>query len=658
MLNKRILVLIFVVAFTFGGCLPIPTPPNEAPIITSTPITTATVGVLYTYNVNATDPDGNTLAYSLVVKPSGMTINSATGLIKWTPTAKGDYPVTVKVSDGTLSINQNFTIKVKAVNHAPSITSIPITTATVGVTYVYDVNATDPDGDTLTYSLTTKPSGMAINPANGLIWWVPTSAQVGSRSVTVKVSDGSLSITQSFKITVSTLPVVNQAPTITSSPNLIATVGIKYTYTIKAIDPNGDAIIYSLVSGPTGMTFNGIATINWKPTKIGVYGVTVKASDGELSDTQSFEIAVSKLPVVNHAPVITSTPDDIATVGEVYTYDVEATDPDGDTLTYSFLYYDKPTGMTINSATGLIKWIPTIAQVGNNWITVEVSDGSKSDTQHFTIEVSEPELTEIIVAPDEMTLIVGEFETFKVTAYYDNETTKIVTFKCHYVSSNSSIAYVAYGIDKVFTLDVDTATIFISYTQHNFLTGEEITRTDEIEVTVVSELVIADIDTEGRPVLVGTIKTDGFSISFDIRAVGQTDDGDSDNPSKYYSQHHFDNEYFTISAAGKFLKYNMFTGNTTPYWGTSWGDATNSLPAGEVTFSQTEDENDFVYAVSMSYAILGISAGDTFPVQIKARDFNDDYVQSYDGYVGFDGEYSFYDGLYITDTGIFEVTLP
>ena len=485
MLNKRILVLIFVVAFTFGGCLPIPTPPNEAPIITSTPITTATVGVLYTYNVNATDPDGNTLAYSLVVKPSGMTINSATGLIKWTPTAKGDYPVTVKVSDGTLSINQNFTIKVKAVNHAPSITSIPITTATVGVTYVYDVNATDPDGDTLTYSLTTKPSGMAINPANGLIWWVPTSAQVGSRSVTVKVSDGSLSITQSFKITVSTLPVVNQAPTITSSPNLIATVGIKYTYTIKAIDPNGDAIIYSLVSGPTGMTFNGIATINWKPTKIGVYGVTVKASDGELSDTQSFEIAVSKLPVVNHAPVITSTPDDIATVGEVYTYDVEATDPDGDTLTYSFLYYDKPTGMTINSATGLIKWIPTIAQVGNNWITVEVSDGSKSDTQHFTIEVSEPELIEITVLPDTMKIIVGGFETFEVTAHYDNETTKIVTSQCHYESSNSSIAYVFYGFDKVTTLTIGTATIFISYIQHNFLTGEEITKTDEITVTVI-----------------------------------------------------------------------------------------------------------------------------------------------------------------------------
>ena len=172
-----------------------------------------------------------------------------------------------------------------------------------------------------------------------------------------------------------------------------------------------------------------------------------------------------------------------------------------------------------------------------------------------------------------------------------------------------------------------------------------------------TDQVLATVDAEGRPDLVGTITTDGSSIIFDIRAIGQADDGDDINTSKYYSQTNFDNEYFTISAAGKFLKYNMWQGNTTPYWGNSWGDATNPLPNG-VTFSQVEDGGDFLYAVSMSYAVLGINDGDTFAIQIKARDFNDDYVQSYSGYEGYDGEYSQYRGLWITDTGVFEVTLP
>ncbi len=498
MLNKRILVLIFVVAFTFGGCFPAPTPPNEAPIITSTPITTATVGVLYTYNVNATDPDGDTLAYSLVVKPSGMTINSATGLIKWTPTAKGDYPVTVKVSDGTLSINQNFTIKVKAVNHAPSITSIPITTATVGVTYVYDVNATDPDEDTLTYLLVTKPKGMAMYPKTGVINWTPTSAQLGNNQVSVKVSDGTLSVIQNFTIKVSkpTPTPINHAPIIYSAPVTTATVGVTYIYDVVATDPDGDILTYSLTTKPSGMAINPAnGLIWWVPTsaQVGSRSVTVKVSDGVLFDTQSFIIKVSEpsVPPVNQKPVINSYPITTAIVGETYTYTIYAFDPDDDILIYSVID-GKPIGMTINSANGFIWWIPISTQIGDNLVTVKVSDGVLFDTQSFIVKVSEPEpepepepgLTKIEVDPKEMGLIVGGFETFKVTASYDNGTTKIVTSKCFYASSDHNIAYVAHGIAKVITLEVGTATILISYTQYNFLTGEEITRTDEIVVTV------------------------------------------------------------------------------------------------------------------------------------------------------------------------------
>ena len=112
---KKLLIVLMIVAmasFLFVGCLPTITPSNEAPIITSDPITTATVGVLYTYDVEATDPDGDKLTYSLTVMPSGMIITSATGLIAWTPPAEGDYDVTVKVSDGTLYITQPFVIAV------------------------------------------------------------------------------------------------------------------------------------------------------------------------------------------------------------------------------------------------------------------------------------------------------------------------------------------------------------------------------------------------------------------------------------------------------------------------------------------------------------------------------------------------------------------
>jgi hypothetical protein len=93
----------------------------------------------------------------------------------------------------------------------PVITSVPVTTATVDLLYSYDVNAVDPDmGDTLTYSLSTKPADMTINPVTGLILWRPTSDKEGTNHVVVVKVTGDESIptvaTQSFTITVNPAP--------------------------------------------------------------------------------------------------------------------------------------------------------------------------------------------------------------------------------------------------------------------------------------------------------------------------------------------------------------------------------------------------------------------------------------------------------------------
>src|SRR5262249_39642427 len=92
------------------------------------------------------------------------------------------------------------------VNTPPTITSPSVTTAQVNQAYSYDVDATDPDaGDTLVYSLTTKPVGMTIDANTGLISWTPTANQAGPQNVTVQVSDGHAggTATQSFIVTVS-----------------------------------------------------------------------------------------------------------------------------------------------------------------------------------------------------------------------------------------------------------------------------------------------------------------------------------------------------------------------------------------------------------------------------------------------------------------------
>jgi len=104
-------ILLSIFLFLLAGCSgTIPT--NNTPTITSSPITSSLINVLYTYNVEATDTDGDTLTYTLTSSPTGMAINSSSGVISWTPNTVGDYDVTLKVSDGESFDTQSFIITI------------------------------------------------------------------------------------------------------------------------------------------------------------------------------------------------------------------------------------------------------------------------------------------------------------------------------------------------------------------------------------------------------------------------------------------------------------------------------------------------------------------------------------------------------------------
>jgi hypothetical protein len=151
---------------------------NAKPVIGSTPNLEILGGQTYSYDVDATDPDADTLSYSLVVAPAGMTINQQTGLITWDTTLDdiANHAVTVQVNDGRGgSIEQTYTLAVIAEppNRPPLFTSIPLVDARINQPYLYDADAIDPDQDPLIYRLILGPEGMTIDPATGVVAWTP-----------------------------------------------------------------------------------------------------------------------------------------------------------------------------------------------------------------------------------------------------------------------------------------------------------------------------------------------------------------------------------------------------------------------------------------------------------------------------------------------------
>ena len=202
---------------------------NSQPVANAGLDQTAEVGETVTLDGSgSSDADGNLLSYlwALTTRPdaSQATLQDADRkLAEFIPDVAGQYVAQLIVNDGVVSsLPDTATITVTPptpTNRDPRITSLPVTTATVGQPYSYDVNATDDDGDTLSYVLNAAPDGMSINADSGLIAWLPTTA--GSVPVTVAVSDGQGGqATQSFSIQVQpeNLPPLPPAPETVAPP--------------------------------------------------------------------------------------------------------------------------------------------------------------------------------------------------------------------------------------------------------------------------------------------------------------------------------------------------------------------------------------------------------------------------------------------------------
>ena len=101
----------------------------------------------------------------------------------------GNFNATMEVI-GTFTISDVVWRVPDVPNSPPTITSTPVVMVEPISTYLYDVDAVDPDSDPLTYSLLVAPANMGIDPNSGLILWLTEAGDIGSHPVTVQVSDG------------------------------------------------------------------------------------------------------------------------------------------------------------------------------------------------------------------------------------------------------------------------------------------------------------------------------------------------------------------------------------------------------------------------------------------------------------------------------------
>lgn len=373
--------------------------PEVAPIITSNPVTSGSLDSVYSYDVNAT---GNPEAtFSLVTAPAGMSIHPNTGLISWQPIEgqTGSQSVTIRAENRVGGVEQTFVINVLADTIAPTaptaLTMTSANTTSISLSWNPSTDNRGVDhyevlegfrsgwrGRNTTYRVVT--TGVTISGTTATISGL---APLSSHKYTVWAVDaaGNKSL-KSNMVYAST----QSAPVLRYYANgyINSSVGVTANFPLSiylsaAANPPAT---FSIVDGPATMTVNQTTgLLEWTPTAsdVGTRSIIVQASNSVGSSQLTIPITIAAdIPVLSMQFNPNSTTARYAAAGSLF--ELKVSDASHTVSTYELL--SGPSGMTIDSNTGLVQWTPTVADAGQTTLTVRATNSAGSTEATITFE--------------------------------------------------------------------------------------------------------------------------------------------------------------------------------------------------------------------------------------------------------------------------------
>ena len=379
--------------------------------------------------VAASDPEGDTLSYSIESGNTGdvFAIDSSSGQITVSGTLDHEttesYLLAVKVSDGgtpALSSAATITINITDINESPVISDQAFSLAEDAAkgAIVGTVAASDPEGDTLSYSIESgNTEGVfAIDSSSGEITVVGTLDRETTPSYSLRVAvtevtdDGTTGLSSAATITINVTD-INEPPTISDQTFSIAENASNETPvgTVAASDPEGDTLSYSIISGNTGGVF-AIDSSSGQITVVGTldrettpsYSLSVQVtevSDGGTTGLKNTGTITINITDINESPVLSDQTFSIAenASNNASVGTVAASDPEGDTLSYSIESGNTGGVFAIDSSSGQITVVGTLDRETTPSYSLsvqvtEVSDGGTlglKNTATITINVTD-----------------------------------------------------------------------------------------------------------------------------------------------------------------------------------------------------------------------------------------------------------------------------
>jgi YD repeat-containing protein len=371
--------------------------PNEPPVLEPVGDKVAIIGQPLVFTVRVSDPDQDPLTFAADNLPAGASFTGTsvygTARFTWTPTTAdaGTHALTLRVSDSgnqgatsPAADSETLSIVVRAANQAPVLSEIGARSANQSQPITFTLRGSDPDGDSLTFTVDQLPNGARLDALSGEFSWTPDFTQSGEFTVSFGATDGNRTDTESVVFTINR---VNRAPFIATPAPTLGQEGLRFAFAIAGGDLDDDPLVYFAESLPTGATFDPESRLfSWTPgfQQSGVYEIVFTVQDS--SGARGSASALVQILNVNRPPVFPAPAAHQLVAGQPFTLPVAASDPDGNTVAFNL--ENRPAGMTFNAATGVLNWTPVGAQAGRYDLPITVSDGLSSITQILTLVVS------------------------------------------------------------------------------------------------------------------------------------------------------------------------------------------------------------------------------------------------------------------------------
>ena len=345
---------------------------NNPPVAGNATVTTAE-DKAKSITLNGSDVDGDPLTYAVVTQPTHGSLSGTAPNLTYRPGTNffGSDSFTFRVSDGmTNSATAIVSITVTAVNDPPVVSGSSVTTAK-NTPVVITLTGSDVDGDALTYAVVTQPAHGTLSGQPPNLTYTPQPNYNGPDSFTFKANDGTVdSSVAAMSITVTA---INSAP-LASGTSVTTSENTPANFLLSASDPDGDALIYTVVTAPTHGSLSGAApNLMYQPNTNynGVDSFTFQVSDGVTnSSTATVSITVTR---VNDAPVANAT--SLTTVeNTAKSITLSGSDVDGDALTYAVV--TQPAHGTLSGTAPNLTYTPAANYNGADSFTFKVNDGA------------------------------------------------------------------------------------------------------------------------------------------------------------------------------------------------------------------------------------------------------------------------------------------